>query len=61
MNTEETARKIADQLFVNGNGDRAKRLVLELESGRDGGGWGEQPVIDIIKRVLNDAATKEPT
>lgn len=29
---------ITDQLFTNGHGEKAKRLVLELEDGRDGGG-----------------------
>ena len=53
------AKQIADELFKNGAGDEAKRLVLELENGRDGGGWGKQVVINIIKEHLEVARVKE--
>lgn len=46
------AEMIAAYLFRNGNGDHAKRLVLELEGGRDGGGWSERAVTDRIEELL---------
>ncbi len=51
------AKRIADELFKNGIGEKAERLVLELENGSNGGGWCKQAVIDIIKTnliVMND-------
>ena len=49
---EEMARAIAADLFTNGDGSRARRLVLELPNGRDGGGWSEAPAADRIARTL---------
>ena len=55
ISDEEAGRK-ADQivtlLFTNAAGQEAKRLVLELEDGRDGGGWGKEPVRDLIIDTL---------
>lgn len=48
------ARKAADYLFTNGNGDRAKRLVLELSGGKDGGGWCYDAVIAGIMNAICD-------
>lgn len=41
----------ADDLFVNGSGEQAARLVLTSADGRDLGGWGKLVVLD----KLNDA------
>ena len=49
---ELLAWKIADALFTNGMKEKATRLVLELPSKRDGGGWSKQAAIDQIARVL---------
>ena len=46
------AERIARVLFRNGLGHRARRLVLELENGKDGGGWCKQAVIDQIEKIL---------
>ena len=46
------AEEIVEALFTNVQGEKAKRLVLELEDGRDGGGWGRDPVRDVILRHL---------
>jgi len=46
------AEKIADQLFSNGAGQKAERLVLELPGKRDGGGWCKQAVVDVIVRAM---------
>lgn len=57
--SKELAKQITDELFTNGIGERAKRLVLELEDGKDGGGWCKEAVEDVIERILkeNDAKT----
>ena len=43
---------IAGTLFINGSGQEAIRLRLELPDGEYGGGWGQQPVIDLITEIL---------
>jgi len=55
MESKEKHKKaveIAEKLFTNGMDQKAKRLVLELESGADGGGWCKQAVIDLIADSL---------
>lgn len=49
---EKIADAIGEELFINGAGEKAKRLVLELEDGSNGGGWGKKPMIDIILKHL---------
>lgn len=49
---QDLAEKIAEQLFMNGMGEEANRLVLELPGKRDGGGWCKQAVVDVIMSVL---------
>lgn len=51
---ELLADEIVEALFVNGAGQKGKRLILELEDGRDGGGWSKGPVRDVIIRHLRD-------
>lgn len=56
MNEDEARRVatlIARDLFTNGGGSRADRLVL-VQDGKpqDLGGWSMQPVIDRITRTL---------
>lgn len=46
------AEQIAHSLFRNGFGERARRLVLELEDGRDGGGLCVGAVVDRIAEQL---------
>jgi len=50
---EALAKRIAEELFVNGFGDKAYRLVLTSRDGRDLGGWGEGPLTDRIAGLLN--------
>lgn len=45
---QELADKAAKDLFTNGNGDKADRLVLTSKNGRDLGGWCETVVSDHI-------------
>ena len=42
-----------DDLFRNGQGDEAHRLVLTSAHGRDLGGWGRQDVVDRIADALS--------
>jgi hypothetical protein len=53
----EVAEKIARRLFVNGHGQHAKRLVLELPGDRDGGGWAESAVADQVEKILEEYAS----
>jgi hypothetical protein len=54
------AYQIADEviktLFTNGAGEKASHIVLELEDGHNGGGWGERParvhVAEVIEKYI---------
>jgi hypothetical protein len=46
--------KAVEQLFRNGQGDYANRLVIELPGGVDGGGWCRQAVADVIRRAIRE-------
>jgi hypothetical protein len=48
----KVSRKITSYLFHNGAGELAKRLVLELPNGRNGGGWSEKPAENVIFDIL---------
>jgi len=55
MTTETLARRIADDLFKSGpDNQQARRLVLEMPTGRDGGGWCKQAMRDIIEKHLGE-------
>jgi hypothetical protein len=49
---DAAVNEIVERLFTNGAKETARRLVLELENGRNGGGWGKEPVRDLILDVL---------
>lgn len=46
------AERIVNEIFRNGFGDKAGRLVLMLGA-RDLGGWGEGTLTDRIEAILN--------
>ena len=46
------ARKIVNRLFVNGQGQNAKRLVLELADNSNGGGWCVGAAVEAVRQVL---------
>ena len=52
------AEKIVEELFTNGNGDKADRIQLCQKSGgvleRDLGGWCKAAAVDAIVRVLEE-------
>lgn len=50
------ARKIADHVFVNGQGEKANRLVLttDVPTHFDLGGWGKEPFIDRVAAILRE-------
>ena len=61
MTSEEIAvlaMKIVDDLFVNGQGKQASRLVLVTAEGRDLGGWCRQAAVDRITEVLKTKGAK---
>lgn len=49
---EALADRIVADLFRNGAGQEADRLVLTSKDGRDLGGWSRGPVRDVILREL---------
>ena len=49
------AKKIAADLFTNGFGQKAVRLVLKLNDIDTGGGWSEGAVIDRVETILKSA------
>jgi len=49
----QVAEQIAADLFTNGDGEKAQRLVSELSDGRDGGGWCESAVVDRVAMLLD--------
>lgn len=46
------AAEIAAALFMDGHGQRAKRLHMEIGGWRDCGGWSEAAAASVIERVL---------
>jgi hypothetical protein len=46
------ANAIIERLFTNGAGAKARRLVIELHNGRDGGGWCEPAARDQIIEAI---------
>lgn len=57
--TRDLAKEIAADLFTNGLGQHARRLVLELENGHNGGGWCERAVVDRIRGHLASPPASE--
>jgi len=49
---DSLASLISNDLFTNGSGETAERLVLELPQKRDGGGWCKKAVYDVIVKHL---------
>lgn len=49
---EKRARELAEQLFTNGSGSKARHLRLHNAEGTYLGDWSEQPVVDQIETVL---------
>jgi hypothetical protein len=45
MTDRDVVKRIVDDLFVNGNGDKAERLVLTSSDGRNLGGWSKDAVV----------------
>ncbi len=56
MNNKQIAEAIAEELFVNGQGDRADRLALMKSQGTDPerylGGWSKSAAISVIEQAL---------
>jgi len=56
---QRIAAQIAEDLFVNGMGEVADRLVLTSKEGRDLGGWGRLAVVDRIADGILRARAQE--
>jgi hypothetical protein len=50
---QKIAEDVADYLFTNGAGSKARRLVLELSGGGYGGGWCREAVVDAVIKVMS--------
>lgn len=48
MDVKKVADEIVNYMFTNGAGEKAQRLVLELEDGSNGGGWCREAVTAAI-------------
>jgi hypothetical protein len=59
MNVDKLARAIQQALFTNGNEDVARRLVLELADGKDGGGWSAEGAYSAIRDTIANEAKHE--
>lgn len=55
---ERIAHKVAKALFTSGVGEVAERLVLTSLDNRDLGGWGINPVRNLIHKALLEATAK---
>jgi len=53
MTNRQIAMEIADDLFTDGTGRKARRLVMEIVRNLDGSGWGKGAVIDRVEGVLD--------
>lgn len=49
------AEAIAADLFTNGSGDHADRLVMIDGAGRNLGGWSERAMANRIAKMLREA------
>lgn len=52
MTTRQLAAKLAKELFTEGGGRRARRLVMEQDQALNGSGWCESAVADRIEVLL---------
>ena len=52
MTPTELATAIADDVFQNAYGAVARRLVLKLPDGSDGGAWSKQSFIEWVARRI---------
>lgn len=59
MTTKALAQKIAKDLFTDGMGRHAQRLVMEIEGVTNGSGWSEAAVANVIKKHLDEQAKKQ--
>lgn len=59
----EIADDVIEALFTNGTKQRASHLVLELEGGRNGGGWSRiaayNHIADLIEKRLASGGAVE--
>jgi hypothetical protein len=54
MDNRQIANEIVEQLFTNGFGNVAERLVMLSANGRNLGGWSQDAVRDQVLKVLEE-------
>lgn len=59
MNKNQVARNVALRLFTNGNGESCYRLMLVSEDGRNLGGWGITPLMNIVADEIEKERQRE--
>lgn len=59
LDPREVARRITLDLFTNGQGDKAERLVMLDADGKDLGGWSPLGMASRIAGILWDIAEDE--
>jgi hypothetical protein len=59
MNAKRIGREVALKLFVNGAGQAGDRLVITSKDGKDLGGWGMFPVVDVVAKAIDEARRAE--
>lgn len=59
MKPRERAEAVVAELFVNGVGQEAERLVLTSKDGKDLGGWFTKSVADRIGKAIIVAIEEE--
>jgi hypothetical protein len=63
MNARQIAKQIAEELFVDGSGQKADRLALMQGQSPDRehylGGWSKSAATSVIERVLTQTRTKK--
>jgi len=55
MEPRQLAELIVSKIMSNGDGRAASRLVLELPSGNNGGGWCRAALIDTVEDTIRQA------
>jgi putative chitinase len=59
MAPNQRARIATEKLFTNAAGEKAVRLALIAEDGRDLGGWGFDPVLKAIEAAIAESEAAE--
>jgi len=56
IDVDEFVKTFVEDIFTTGDGQKAERLEMINNQGRDLGGWGKDPFIQRIHKALDLAA-----